>query len=121
MPSSSAPSSSPSSSQQSSLYQYYTPIGSNDSSPPRALQSSTTHNSRSNRSRITIKRPLHSKPSTPSPAKKLKLSNTLQITSPLPENVPIRRYASQTLPRSLLNRGLQGRRGTLSQCTSLYF
>src|SRR5271155_4408255 len=79
-----APSSSPSSSQQSSLYQYYTPIASNDSSSQstsRALQPSTHQNIPPRRSRIAIKRPLH--PSTSiSPSPKKQKAETIQRIVP---------------------------------------
>lgn len=114
------PSSSPlTSSQQSSLYQYYTPIASNESSPTtRVLQPSTQQNIPHHRSRITIKRPLHPKDTaTPaSPVKKLKSSVVIEAPLPPIENAPVRRHARETFPRSLLHRGLNGQRGELSQC-----
>jgi hypothetical protein len=108
-----------SSSQQSSLYQYYTPIASNESSTTtRALQPSTQQNIPHHRSRITIKRPLHPKDtaSPVSPAKKLKSSVSVEAPLEPIENVPLRRHARETFPRSLLHRGLNGQRGELSQC-----
>jgi len=115
-----APPSSPSSSQQSSLYQYYTPIASNDSSSPstsRVLQPSTHQNIPARRSRIAIKRPLRpSIPISPSP-KKAKQDITPQIESPAPQSVSPRRHERETLPRSLIMRGLQGHRGGLAERT----
>jgi hypothetical protein len=120
------PSSSPlSSSQQSSLYQYYTPIPTDESSSPsssRVLQPSTQHNiTLPRRSRIAIKRPLHQKDTSnsvplPKRSKSSKLKETLQ--SSVPEAVPLRRRQPETLPWNLVNRGLAGQRASLSQRTS---
>jgi hypothetical protein len=115
-----APSSSPSSSQQSSLYQYYTPIASNDSSSQstsRALHPSTHQNIPPRRARIAIKRPLH--PSTsifPSP-KKSKTETIQRIVPPVSQDLCPRRHERETLPRSLIMRGLQGQREGLAQRT----
>lgn len=126
MPSSSPPSSSAaSSSHQSSLYQYYTPIPLNDSlssTPPRVpLQPSTQHNipRRNDRSRITIKRPLHIKDTAPSLSPVTKKAKTFaaQRELVLPQIVSPRRVVKDTIPRGLVIRGLQGQRGSLSQCS----
>jgi hypothetical protein len=117
MPSSSPPSSSSStSSHQSSLYQYYTPIASNEPTPSRVLQPSTTHNRPfpNNRSRITVKRPLHQKDTSHPITKKLKISSVQQDLAP-PITPPLRRHVLDTVPRSLLMRGLNGHRASLSQ------
>lgn len=106
MPSSSLPTS------QSSLYQFYTPIATNDSPSPtsRVLQPSTQQNVPS-RSRINVKRGLQFNSSGPLPAKKQKQSS---IETPLPQILPVRRHERDTLPRALANRDLSGRRGGLS-------
>lgn len=110
------PSSSPLSSQ-TSLYQFYTPIASNDSPSPtsRVLQPSTQQNVPP-RSRITVKRGLQLKDSSTSPAKKLKPSNSTQL--PLPQIIPVRRHDPDTVPRSLIKRDLSGRRAGLTQCNT---
>jgi hypothetical protein len=109
---SSMPSSSPPTSQ-SSLYQFYTPIASNDSPSPtsRVLQPSTQQNIPP-RSRINVKRGLQLNSSGPSPAKKQKPSS---VESPLLRILPVRRHERETLPRGLAKRDLSGRRGELSQ------
>jgi hypothetical protein len=113
-----APSSSPSSSQQSSLYQYYPPIASNDSSSQstsRVLQPSTHQNIAARRSRIAVKRPLHPSTSISPPPKKPKSDTIQQRVSSVPQNISRRRHERETLPRSLITRGLQGQRGRLAQ------
>jgi hypothetical protein len=114
------PSSSPPSSQQSSLYKFYTPLPSSSpaSQQPqsRVLQPSTQHNiPASLHPRIHLKRPHPSKQSTAKKPKPLSPVKKTPVAQYIPEVLPVRKCAPQTITRNLVSRTL-GQRTSLSQC-----
>lgn len=120
-------SSSPSSSFQSSLYRYYSPISSNESTFSRAaLQPSTSHNiiQSTADARRCLKRPQNAKDTsiTISPLTKKSKQHAKHLHQPSQPQVQptpcVRRQVPPSLPRSILERNLTSWRQDLARRTS---